>query len=89
MDKIDLNRAVEASPELSPEVMNEINDLFEYHPWNDEQMRHGYEIRTILATAFSVLINHVPPCPQRTRALNMLHDARMLANAAITHKGKF
>lgn len=83
--KVDLSRA----PKASAEVLETISDLFQYHAWDAEQQEHGAEVRTALASAYSEIIDHVPPCPTRTRALNMLVDARMLANAAITHKGKY
>ena len=45
-------------------------------------------VDALKAAAMEIMI-HVPPSPSRTRALNHLIDARMLANAAITHKGKY
>lgn len=83
--KVDLNRAAGATPEVNGEVRN----LFEYHPWDKEQQDNGEAVRNALASAYRTLIHYVPPCPTRTRALNMITDARMLANAAITFKGRY
>lgn len=83
--KVDLNRATD----LTPEVIEAIRDVFEYHPWDSAQQDAGAIIRSALAQAYELIVLRVPPCPTRTRALNMLVDARMLANAAITHKGKY
>lgn len=83
--RVDLTRAAA----VNESIRDEIEDLFAYHPWDDEQKIKGAEVREILATAYEVIIDTVPPCPTRTRALNMLVDCRMLANAAITHKGRY
>lgn len=83
--KVDLNRATGATPE----VIGEVRNLFEYHPWDKEQGDKGEAVRNALASAYRAIIESVPPCPTRTRALNMLTDARMLANAAITFKGRY
>jgi hypothetical protein len=66
----------------------EVIRLFTYQPWNETQIEQGKLVREALASAFEVIVNHVPPCPTRTRALNYLIDARMLANAAITFNGE-
>lgn len=82
---MDLNRAAE----LTVEVDAAVEDLFEYHPWDAEQQSRGSDVRHALANAVKALIANVPPCPTRTRAINHIVDARMLANAAITFKGKY
>lgn len=85
--KIDLTR-VPMGP-LSPEVIGEVHNLFEYHAWDEEKIMAGAEVRNILASAYQTILRVVPPCPTRTHALNNLVDARMLANAAITHDGRY
>jgi hypothetical protein len=67
----------------------ELEDIFEYHPWDEDQISCGADVKKALAEAFRVVVISVPPCPTRTRALNAITDARMLANAAITHRGKY
>jgi hypothetical protein len=83
--QVDLTRATA----LGPEVVKTVDDLFIYHPWAEEQIARGSAVRSALQDAYEMIIEVVPPCPTRTRALNCLTDARMLANAAITHKGKY
>lgn len=83
--KVDLNRATD----YNPDVHAAIGDLFEYHPWDKDQVYRGEVVRNALASAYRTIIDNVPPCPTRTRAMNMLLDARMLANAAITFEGKY
>jgi hypothetical protein len=61
---------------------------FEYLPWNPEQIKSGTLVRGALATAVKVIVAECPPSPTRTRAINACFDARMLANAAITFRGK-
>jgi len=66
-----------------------VEEAFHYQPWNDAQVAAGSEIRTALIEAAKIILKNVPETPLRTRALNALVDARMLANAAITFNGKF
>lgn len=75
----------EKSAEIASTVRGE---LFTYHPWDEAQQHAGERVRDALANAFLAIQNYVPSSPTRTRALNMLLDARMLANAAITFKGE-
>ena len=70
-------------------LAEQVHDLFTYHKWDDKQVLKGQHVRGALEDAYVAIIKNVPPCPTRTRALNMLVEARMLANAAITHGGKY
>ena len=81
----DPTRALEASPE----VRDQIADMFLYHPWNAEKVKKGDKVRQILAEAVAVIIDNVPPCPDRSSAIRMIRQARMEANSAITHDGKY
>lgn len=81
----DLNRCTQ----VTPEVHEEIEKLFQYAPWDAAQRESGEMVRTALREAYEVLIERVPPSPTRTRALNHLIDARLLANTAISFKGAY
>jgi DNA-binding IclR family transcriptional regulator len=81
----DLNRAAE----LTPEVAKLIDDMFDYHPWAPEQTAAGVEVRQALAQAVAVIVAHVPPSPDRSTAIRKLREARMDANSAITHRGRY
>ncbi len=81
----DPTRALEASPD----VRNEIADMFQYHPWDAEKVKRGEKVREILAAAVAVIIDNVPPCPDRSSAIRMIRQARMEANSAISHDGKY
>lgn len=70
-------------------TQDEVNDIFDYHPWNEEQKTKGIIVRKILAEAFAQIIEVVPPCPDRSAALRKLRDVRMDCNSAITHNGKY
>ena len=70
------------------EVAAAVKDLFKYHPWDDIKQSYGAEVRDALANAFLVVLANVPPGPTRSRALNCILDARMLANQAITFEGR-
>lgn len=74
---------------LTPEVEAEIDDAFEYHKWTDQQVNAGRSIRAALASAVKAIVAGCPPCPDRTVAIRKLREARMDANSAITHGGKY
>lgn len=82
---MDFTRATE----LTAEVANSIDDAFEYHPWSEEQVEKGKEVRFALAEAVKVIVRNVPPGPDRTVAIRKIREARMDANSAITHGGRY
>lgn len=82
---MDFTRATE----VTTEVGDAVADAFGYHTWDAEQNEHGGAIRVALANAVLVIIAHAPPCPDRSAAIRKLREARMDANSAITHAGKY
>ncbi len=74
---------------LTPDVEQSILDAFEYHPWTPEMTAHGKAVREALANAVMVIVQHVPPSPDRSAAIRKIREARMDANSAITHGGKY
>jgi hypothetical protein len=78
-----------AARTVTPEVEEMVTDMFEYHPWNDNQQERGTHVREALKAAVLVLIHNVPPCPDRSAAIRKLREARMDANSAITHGGNY
>lgn len=82
---IDFTRATE----LTPEVAAAIDDAFEYHKWDEAQIAAGARVRTALAEAVKTIVRDVPPGPDRTVAIRKIREARMDANSAITHGGKY
>ncbi len=82
---VDLNREVEPSVEAG-EI---IKDMFLYHPWDQDQIRRGEQVRDSLMNAVRIIISCVPPSPDRTVAIRKLREARMDCNSAITHGGKY
>ena len=82
---IDLNR-VEATNE---EINEAIKDQYDYHPWDKEQIMCGDLVRRALVEAVRIIIEVVPPSPDRSVALRKLREARMDCNSAITHHGKY
>lgn len=69
--------------------LQNVEHAFTYTQWNEEQVRRGCDVAATLIAAAKAILANVPECPTRTRALNNLIDARMLANAAITHDGLY
>jgi len=82
---VDINRAAGVTPEVSATV----DDMFEYHPWTEPQVAAGKAVREALRNAVKVIIDNVPPSPDRTVAIRKLRDARADCNSAITHGGKY
>lgn len=74
---------------LTPEVAAAIDDAFEYHAWTEEQVVSGKYIRHALADAVKTIVEHAPPGPDRSSAIRKIREARMDANSAITHGGKY
>jgi hypothetical protein len=75
--------------ELNTHTEQEIDDAFTYHPWTNEQMEAGTKIREALAAGVKAIVACAPPCPDRSAAIRKLREARMDANSAITHNGKY
>lgn len=82
---MDFTRATE----YSEEVGKQIDDAFEYHQWTPEMVECGTLVRQALAHAVKVLVANVPAGPDRTVAIRKIREARMDANSAITHGGKY
>jgi hypothetical protein len=82
---VDFTRATE----LTPEVEKQIDDAFEYHAWDEDQIAKGRSVRNILADAVKIIVRFVPPGPDRSAAIRKIRDARMDCNSAITHGGKY
>lgn len=82
---MDINRAVSMTGEADVIV----NDMFEYHKWDDRQTLKGTYVREALAHAVKIIIDNVPPSPDRAVAIRKLREARMDCNSAITHHGKY
>ena len=82
---MDFTRATE----LTPEVASSVDDAFEYHKWTPAQVEAGVRVRKVLAEAVKIIVQDVPPGPDRTVAIRKIREARMDANSAITHGGKY
>jgi hypothetical protein len=74
---------------LTPEAEVAIDDAFEYHKWTDDQVAAGAKIRTALADAVKAIVAGAPPSADRSAAIRKIREARMDANSAITHGGKY
>lgn len=82
---MDFTRATE----VTPEVEKTIADVFEYHPWAEDQTARGLKARVALQVACEAVIANVPPSPDRSAAIRKIREAWMDANSAITHGGKY
>ena len=79
------------APRLAPTriTLDNIEHAFTHQPWNADQQTRGAVVTAALIHAARMILQNVPESPTRTRAMNNLIDARMLANAAITHDGRY
>lgn len=66
-----------------------VDDMFTYHKWDDQKVAKGKPITEALAAAVKAIIMNAPPCPDRTVAIRKIREARMDANSAITHEGRY
>lgn len=83
--RVDFTRA----SSCTPDVVAQIDDAFTYHPWDADQILKGALVRDTLAAAVKNIIDVVPPGPDRSSAIRKIREARMDANSAITHGGKY
>lgn len=66
----------------------DLNNRFTYHkPFGDQPDRYE-KIRAAMLKAAGVVFDLCPGSPERTRAINALDEAMMLANAAIARNEK-
>lgn len=70
-------------------TLENVAEVFQYQPWSAAQQECGDAVRDALVMAAKQILRSVPPGAYRTRVLTMLVDARMVANAAITFRGRF
>lgn len=75
--------------ELVDDVLATVDDMFEYHKWDDKKIEAGGQVRAILAEAVKTILAVVPPSADRSAAIRKIREARMDCNSAITHDGKF
>jgi len=83
--EVELNRATRATED----VKETISEMFAYLPWDEEKTARSKTVRYALENAVSVIIDNVPPAPDRTVAIRKIREARMDCNSAITHGGKY
>lgn len=67
----------------------DVKEAFTYvKPDTEAQQKH--ELIQQAAVDFGIdILNHVPNCYARDIAMQKIEEAKMWANAAIAHKGKF
>lgn len=86
---MNLNQLKPNGIEDAAEIEKLVDDMFDYHPWNNEQKLQGKAVLETLKVAVLAIVVNVPPSPDRTVAIRKLREARMDCNSAITHGGKY
>ena len=82
-------RNIVSAQVVDEEVSELVEEMFTYHPWNEDQIARGSIVRDVLAQAVREIIANVPPSADRTVAIRKIREARMDCNSAITHNGNF
>lgn len=67
---------------------DEIDDVFSYHKPTDEEAIALDQLRQHFRSTAQAIQKLVLECPYRTIAFRKLHEANMVANAAIVLKGR-
>jgi len=70
-------------------TLHNVDEAFRYQPWNERQSDAGAIVVDALIAAAKAILRNVPDCPDRSSALRKVREARMDANSAITHEGRF
>jgi len=70
-------------------TLENVDEVFRFQKWDPGQIAAGDAVREALVMAAKAIIRNVPIGRARTAAINLLIDARMKANAAITWRGRF
>lgn len=76
-------------PPSSAVTEDNVAECFTFAPWTQDKIDRGKLVVAALIEAAKVIIRNVPAGPDRTVAIRKLREARMDANSAITHEGRF
>ena len=63
-------------------------DVFSYHEPTSEQLVRYEELREAARNFASMILQHAPPCADRSAAIRHVREALMTANAAIALEPK-
>lgn len=64
-------------------TVENVHEAFRYHSPQGTQPIRFENISAAAEALARVILENAPRCPDRTRSLNAVRDARMLANAAV------
>ena len=65
----------------------DLDEVFRYHAPNPEQQKCYADIRVIAKAFASMVLESTPPCNDQTAAIDLIREAAMRANAAVSLKG--
>jgi hypothetical protein len=85
MPTVDFTRATNATGE----VATAIDECFTFKLWDAVMVEKGTAVCKALAEAVKVIIDNVPPGPDRTVAIRKIREARMDCNSSITFGGRY
>lgn len=84
-------RMTMAADSCGPQMLDleNIEAAFTYQKADRQQLEHFAIVREALIAAGKAMLRVVPPCMDRTLALERLRECRMWANSAISFHGRF
>jgi hypothetical protein len=69
--------------------LDNVDDMMKYAPWDAAQREAGAVVLESLTAAIKTILRQCPQGRFRQKALWHIVDARMAANASLTHRGRF
>ena len=66
-----------------------VEDVFMYHAPEQGSEQAHLEVQEASVDLAKLIIEVCPSCPETTLAIRRLQEAKMWANAAIAHEGKY
>lgn len=66
-----------------------LDDIFKYHPPDEQQKARYHIIREAAKDFATVLLANTPPSPDQSAAIRKLRECVMTANASIALDGQF
>lgn len=81
--------SINKASKLTPALELEIEQMCDYLPWDEDKVARGLKIRKAVADLIKTIVENAPPCDDRAEAIRKIRSARMDANSAITHNGRY
>lgn len=74
--------------ELTPSQLEQLDDIFTYHPATDAQKAQYDAINTAAKAFAKVILEQCPRSADRSTAFRLVRETRMWANASVACNGR-